>query len=67
MTAEKTKIPQSKAPAQPGGGPVYTIRKDGVICVESSLPACGYSAQELKELAAAGYELYKDGKKVKRR
>lgn len=58
---------QSKATAQPGGGPVYTIRKNGVDIVESSLPGCGYSAQELKELAAAGFELYQDGKKVKRR
>ena len=58
---------QSKATAQPGGGPVYTIRKNGVDVVESDIPGCGYSSQELKELAAAGYELYKDGKKVKRR
>lgn len=58
---------QSKATAQPGGGPVYTLRKGGVVCVSSSLPGCGYTAQELKELAAAGFELYEDGKKVKRR
>ena len=58
---------QSKATAQPGGGPVYTNRKNGVDVVESDIPGCGYSSQELKELAAAGYELYKDGKKVKRR
>lgn len=58
---------QSKATAQPGGGPVYTIRKNGLDVVESSIPGCGYSTQELKELAAAGYELYMDGKKVKRR
>lgn len=57
---------ESKATAQAGGGPVYTLRKDGVICVESSLPGCGYSTQELKSLAAAGYELFQDGKKVKR-
>lgn len=58
---------QSKATAQPGGGPVYTIRKNGMDVVASSIPGCGYSTQELKELAAAGYELYVDGKKVKRR
>ena len=58
---------QSKATAQPGGGPVYTIRKNGVDVAGSDIPGCGYSTQELKELAAAGYELYKDGKKVKRR
>lgn len=56
----------SKATAQPGGGPVYTIRKGGLIVVESSLPGCGYTAQELKELAAGGFELYQDGRKVKR-
>lgn len=56
----------SKATAQTCGGPVYTLRKDGVTCVESSLPGCGYSAQDLRELAAAGFELYQDGKKVKR-
>ena len=52
--------------AQPGGGPVYTLRKGGVVCVQSSLPGCGYSAKDLKELRAAGFELYEDGKKVKR-
>lgn len=56
---------QSKTRSKPGGGSVYTIRKDGVDCVESDLPDCGYSTQELKTLAAAGYELYKDGKKVR--
>jgi len=59
-------VAQSKATAQPGGGPVYTIRKDGIDCVVSSIPGCGYSTQELKELASAGYELYKDGKKVRK-
>ena len=58
---------QSKAQADPGGGPVYTLQKGGVVCVTSSIPGCGYSTQELKELAAAGFELYQDGKKVKRR
>ena len=58
---------QSKATAQPGGGPVYTIRKNGVDVVQSNLPGCGYSTQQLKELAAAGYELYKDGKKAGRK
>lgn len=52
--------------AQPGGGPVYTLRKAGVICVQSSLPGCGYSSKELKELRAAGFILYADGQKVKK-
>lgn len=58
---------QSKVQADPGGGPVYTLQKGGVVCVTSSIPGCGYSTQALKELAAAGFELYQDGKKVKRR
>lgn len=52
--------------AQPGGGPVYTLQKDGVVCCTSSLPNCGYSTEMLKELRAAGFELYQDGCKVKR-
>lgn len=55
---------QRKETAQPGGGPVYTLRKDGVVCCQSSLPDCGYNAGMLKELRAAGFELYRDGKKV---
>lgn len=47
------------------GGPVYTLRKGGIICVSSSIPGCGYSTQELKELRAAGYALYIDGKRQK--
>lgn len=55
---------RSKETAQPGGGPVYSLRRDGVVCCQSSLADCGYSAGMLKELRAAGYELYRDGKKV---
>lgn len=45
-------------------GHVYTLRKGGVVCVTSHAPDCGYSTQELKELRAAGYILYCDGKRV---
>ncbi len=58
---------QTKTTAHPGGGPVYTLRKDGVICVQSSLPGCGYTSEMLKELRAAGFELFEDGRKVKAR
>ena len=58
------RMTQKKAPTQPGGGPVYSLRKNGVVCCQSSLADCGYSAGMLKELRAAGYELYRDGKKV---
>lgn len=52
--------------AQPCGGHVYTLEKDGVVCCTSSLPDCGYSSEMLKELRAAGFELYEDGRKVKK-
>ena len=52
--------------AQPAAGHVFTLEKDGVVCCTSSLPDCGYSSEMLKELRAAGFELYQDGKKVKR-
>ncbi len=45
-------------------GSVYTLRKGGVVCVTSHAPDCGYSTQELKELRAAGYHVYCDGKRV---
>jgi hypothetical protein len=46
-------------------GITYTLRRDGVIACTSTIPGCGYSSQELRELRAAGFELYADGKKVK--
>lgn len=50
-----------------GGGAVrYEIRKDGVVCCASYLPLCGYSPQTIKEMQAAGFELYAGGKKVRR-
>lgn len=49
-------------------GPVlYEIRKGGVICCQSYLENCGYSSQTIKEMQTAGFELYADGKKVRRR
>lgn len=49
-----------------GKGVLYEIRKDGIVIAQSYLPLCGYSPQEIKNLQAAGFELYADGKKVKR-
>ncbi len=58
---------ENKATAQPGGGAVlYEIRKGGVVCCASYLPLCGYDRQTIAEMRAAGYELFADGKKVKR-
>lgn len=54
---------ENKATAQH----TYTLVKDGVVCCASSLPNCGYSTEMLKELQAAGFELYEDGQKVKRK
>lgn len=51
---------------EPTGMVRYEIRKDGVVCCASSLPLCGYSPKTLKEMQAAGFELYADSKKVKR-
>ena len=49
-------------------GPVlYEVRRDGVTCCQSYLENCGYSTQTVKDLLAAGFELYAGGKKVKRR
>jgi hypothetical protein len=42
--------------------PTYEIRKDGRTYVRSAAPACGYTAAQLKNLRAAGYRLYADGK-----
>ena len=44
----------------------YEVRKDGVVCCASYLPMCGYSPLFIKELQAAGFDFYADGKKVKR-
>ena len=54
-----------KTPAMKPDGITYTLRRDGVTACTSSIPGCGYSSQELRELRAAGFELYADGKKVK--
>ena len=67
MEKEVIALAQNNATAQPCGGPAYEIRKAGVVCVQSSLPGCGYTAQELRDLRAAGFDLYEDGKKVKGR
>jgi len=50
-----------------GGGAVrYEIRKGSLVCCASYLPLCGYDQQTIKEMREAGYELYADGKKVRR-
>ena len=56
----------AESKAQPCSGHTYTLVKDGVVCCTSSLPDCGYSTEMLKELRAAGFELYQDGRKVRR-
>ncbi len=52
--------------AADGGAVRYEIRKGGVVCCASYLPLCGYDQQTIKEMRAAGYELYADDKKVRR-
>lgn len=43
-------------------GNVYEIRKHGKAVVQSSIPDCGYAAEQLKSLSRAGYRLYVNGK-----
>lgn len=40
----------------------YEIRRDGSTVCASSLPMCGYPAKLLREMIAAGYRYYVDGK-----
>ena len=48
-------------------GHLYEIRRDGVTHCHSSMENCGYSPQTIKEMQVAGFDLYIDGKKAKRR
>lgn len=57
---------QSKVNANCPGGVLYEIRKGGQVYASSYLENLGYPPQRLKEMSAAGYELYAAGKKVKR-
>lgn len=43
---------------------VWSVRKDGRVYAQSLLPRLGYSAETLREMAAARYELYRDGERV---
>lgn len=40
----------------------YEIRRDGETVCRSPIPMCGYGAKMLKEIIAAGYRYYIDGK-----
>ena len=44
--------------------PVYSMRKNGVICSMSNLPYCGYSVEELNRLKREGFELYSGDTKI---
>lgn len=44
---------------------LFQIRKGGAVICESHIPNLGYSAATLKEMARAGFHLYRDGKRVK--
>lgn len=43
----------------------WETRKEGVGGERSSIPCCGHSLAALKSMAANGYNLYHEGKKVK--
>lgn len=49
------------------GPALYEIRKGGEIYASSHLENLGYTPQRLKEMQAAGYELYVNGKKAAKR
>ena len=41
---------------------IYEIRKDGQTYCRSTVPDCGYSKETLRNMKAAGYRLYENGK-----
>lgn len=47
------------------GNAVYSIRRDGQIVAQSRIVNLGYPQSTLRALAAAGYAMYCDGKRVK--
>lgn len=44
----------------------YEIRRGGLTVCQSSLERCGYSKKLLREMIAAGYGYYVDGKRAKK-
>ena len=46
---------------------IWSVRRDGRVYAQSPLPRLGYSTETLREMAAARYELYRDGKRVTRK
>ena len=44
------------------GSHKYEIRKDGKCYMSWTNPACGYSRETLRNMKAAGYRLFIDGK-----
>lgn len=44
----------------------YEIRRDGSTVCRSSIPRCGYPAKLLREMIAAGFRYYVDGKLQRR-
>lgn len=50
----------------PAGTHLWEIRKAGRTYCRSSMTACGYDLQTLREMRAAGYNLYMDGQRVTR-
>lgn len=45
-----------------GNAKTYEIRRNGEKVCRSSIPRCGYSEKTLKDMIAAGYRYYADGK-----
>ena len=49
--------------ASPPG--LFQIRHGGCVIFESGIHNLGYTPEQLKDMARAGYYLYRDGKRVK--
>jgi len=45
---------------------LYEIRREGRIMCTSPLPMCGYDRSKLREILAAGYRYYVNGKMQKK-
>ena len=44
----------------------YEIRRNGEKVCVSSLPCCGYPVRMLRDMLAAGYQYFVDGKVIRK-
>lgn len=60
-------ISEGKPADQKLGTTLYEIRRNGVTHCHSFMENCGYSPKTIKEMQVAGFDLYINGEKPKRR